>query len=277
MSRRAAPGSTTLTTTMEASVRPTWPIRMFMVAPLGRALRAWFLLQQGEEAISQHDCGVIAARTQLCPAFGWAWRVGGRTGDDSAARVLGPLEIVRNDECVRLGSAEQRRLLAVLLVHANEVVSSDRLVDVLWADGPPASVIPTLRTLVSRLRTTLSADRLEMPADWGIGCGWRRGEVDALRFEELVREGLGSPEPRRVRGRGPRSTRRSRCGEDCPTRSSRAKSSWPWRWLDWSICVPVRSSNGLPRCWTWAGRRRSSANWRPRSRSSRFGSGCGLS
>ncbi len=53
--------------------------------------------------------------------------------------VLGPLEVVRDGEPVRLGSAQQRRLLAVLVVHANEVVSSDRLVDVLWGDDPPRS------------------------------------------------------------------------------------------------------------------------------------------
>ena len=55
----------------------------------------------------------------------------------TALCVLGPLEVVRDGEPVRLGSPQQRRLLAVLVVHANEVVSSDRLVDVLWGDDPP--------------------------------------------------------------------------------------------------------------------------------------------
>ena len=111
----------------------------------------------------------------------------------TALCVLGPLEVVRDGECVRLGSGQQRRLLAVLLVHANEVVSSDRLVDVLWGDGAPPSAIPTLRTLVSRLRATLGADRLETRPP-GYRLRVAAGEVDALRFEELVREGLGSPE-----------------------------------------------------------------------------------
>ena len=56
----------------------------------------------------------------------------------TALCVLGPLEVVRDGEQVRLGSAQQRRLLAALLVHANEVVSSDRLVDVLWGDDAAA-------------------------------------------------------------------------------------------------------------------------------------------
>ena len=109
----------------------------------------------------------------------------------TALCVLGPLEVVRDGERVRLGSGQQRRLLAVLVVHANEVVSSDRLVDVLWGDGPPPSATHTLQTLVSRLRATLGDDRLETRPP-GYRLRVASGEVDALRFEELVRVGLGS-------------------------------------------------------------------------------------
>ncbi len=116
--------------------------------------------------------------------------------DDQVATalcVLGPLAVVRDGEQVRLGSGQQRRLLAVLVVHANEVVSSDRLVDVLWGDEPPPSATHTLQGLVSRLRRTLGEDRLEIGAP-----GYRlrvvSGEIDAVRFEELVRVGLGAAE-----------------------------------------------------------------------------------
>ena len=105
--------------------------------------------------------------------------------------VLGPLEVVRDGEQVRLGSGQQRRVLAVLVVHANEVVSSDRLVDLLWGDEPPPSATHTLQGLVSRLRRTLGDDRLE-PRAPGYRLRVASGEVDALRFEELVRVGLGS-------------------------------------------------------------------------------------
>jgi DNA-binding SARP family transcriptional activator len=105
--------------------------------------------------------------------------------------VLGQLEVVRGGERVRLGSPQQRRLLAVLVVHANEVVSSDRLVDVLWGDGPPRSATHTLQTLLSRLRATLGDDCLETRPP-GYRLRVATGEVDALRFEELVRVGLGA-------------------------------------------------------------------------------------
>ena len=111
----------------------------------------------------------------------------------TALCVLGPLEVVRDGERVRLGSGQQRRLLAVLVVHANEVVSRDRLVDVLWGDGPPPSATQTLQGLVSRLRQTLGDDRLETRPP-GYRLRVASGEVDALRFEELVRVGLGASE-----------------------------------------------------------------------------------
>jgi predicted ATPase/class 3 adenylate cyclase len=107
--------------------------------------------------------------------------------------VLGSLEVVCEGEPLRLGSPQQRRLLAVLLVHANEVVSSDRLVDVLWGEDPPASATHALQTLLSRLRASLGGDRLETRPP-GYRLRVASGEVDALRFEELVRVGLGATE-----------------------------------------------------------------------------------
>ena len=95
-----------------------------------------------DHRVRERSRGVIAARARL--ERSGVLSVGGVGGpvDDRVATalcVLGPLEVVRDGERVRLGSGQQRRLLAVLVVHANEVVSSDRLVDVLWGDGPPPS------------------------------------------------------------------------------------------------------------------------------------------
>ena len=49
-------------------------------------------------------------------------------------RILGPLEVLENGRQIEIGGAKQRALLAVLLLHANEVVSIDRLIDALWED-----------------------------------------------------------------------------------------------------------------------------------------------
>jgi len=51
-------------------------------------------------------------------------------------RILGPLEVHAADGQVPVGGAKPRGLLAILLLHANEVVSNDRLIDALWGEQP---------------------------------------------------------------------------------------------------------------------------------------------
>ena len=65
-------------------------------------------------------------------------------------RILGPLEVVRDDESFVLGAAQQRALLAVLVLHRGEVVSIDRLVDELWGERAPATAAKTVQVYVSQ-------------------------------------------------------------------------------------------------------------------------------
>jgi DNA-binding SARP family transcriptional activator len=52
-------------------------------------------------------------------------------------KLLGPLEVRDRDQAPPLGGRRQRALLAALLLHANEVVSRDRLIDQLWGEHSP--------------------------------------------------------------------------------------------------------------------------------------------
>ena len=54
-------------------------------------------------------------------------------------RVLGPLEVMAAGQPLELGTPRQRTLLGLLLVHAGEVVSYDRVVEDLWDGDPPAT------------------------------------------------------------------------------------------------------------------------------------------
>jgi DNA-binding SARP family transcriptional activator len=54
-------------------------------------------------------------------------------------RILGPLEVYDGVRAVALGGAKQRALLALLLLRRGEVVSSERLIDELWGERPPAT------------------------------------------------------------------------------------------------------------------------------------------
>ena len=72
-------------------------------------------------------------------------------------RILGPLEVLEEGRSLPLGGPRQRAVLAVLLLHANEVVSSERLIDELWGEEPPKTADATLRVYVSQLRKTLES------------------------------------------------------------------------------------------------------------------------
>ena len=117
-------------------------------------------------------------------------------------RILGPLEARAGEDVVRLGGARQRALLAILLLHANEVVSVDRLVDELWAEAPPATAAHTVQVHVSNMRKALeaaapgSAARLETRPP-GYRLRTEPGELDLERFESLCEQARGA-EPQRA-------------------------------------------------------------------------------
>src|SRR3954468_4092912 len=70
-------------------------------------------------------------------------------------RILGPLEVERDGREVASGGRQQRQLLALLLIHANQRVSTDRLVEELWGEPPPARAVKRLQVMVTRLRRAL--------------------------------------------------------------------------------------------------------------------------
>ena len=117
-------------------------------------------------------------------------------------RILGPLEAVAEGRVVDIRGQKQRELLAILAVHANEVVSADRLIDELWGESPPASAVKTLQAYVSRLRKTLGGGSLTTHGH-GYSLALAPGELDAERFATLLEEGrraLAAGEPDRAAG-----------------------------------------------------------------------------
>jgi predicted ATPase/DNA-binding SARP family transcriptional activator len=70
-------------------------------------------------------------------------------------RILGPLEVWEADRRLTLGGPKHRALLAILLLEANRVVSTNRLIELLWGDEPPETVGNTLQVCVSQLRKVL--------------------------------------------------------------------------------------------------------------------------
>ncbi len=102
--------------------------------------------------------------------------------------ILGPVAAVRDGRPVALGGPQQRALLALLALHANEAVLVSRLIDELWPEEPPSSATKVVQTYVARLRRGLGAEALETQGP-GYALRLEPGSLDAGRFEALVRSG----------------------------------------------------------------------------------------
>jgi class 3 adenylate cyclase len=111
-------------------------------------------------------------------------------------RVLGPLEVVDGDATVALGGVRQRTLLAILVLNANEVVSTDRLIDELWGERSPESGRSALQVRVSQLRKALGQGGAQLLTRTpGYVLSLDRDQLDLQRFERLVREAAASEPP----------------------------------------------------------------------------------
>ena len=103
-------------------------------------------------------------------------------------RILGPFEVVDGERPVALGGPKQRALLAILLLRRGEAVSSERLIDQLWGERPPATAAKTLQGYVSHLRKALGNEVL-LTRGGGYLLAAAPGQVDAERFEAMVADG----------------------------------------------------------------------------------------
>jgi DNA-binding SARP family transcriptional activator/DNA-binding CsgD family transcriptional regulator len=115
-------------------------------------------------------------------------------------RLLGALEVRAEDRPIPLGGAKQRALLGLLLVNANQVVSRDRLIDELWGEEPPPSVVQSVQVYVSRLRKLLPPDTL-LTRPTGYLLEVDPEDVDLSCFERQLAEGrkaLAAHDPERA-------------------------------------------------------------------------------
>src|SRR6187455_3266635 len=99
--------------------------------------------------------------------------------------ILGPLEARDGARSLALGGPKQRAVLALLLLHANQVVTSERLIDQLWGEEPPGTVKVVLQGFVSNLRKVLGADAIATRAS-GYVIELEPDQLDLHRFEALV-------------------------------------------------------------------------------------------
>jgi DNA-binding SARP family transcriptional activator/ABC-type transport system substrate-binding protein len=102
-------------------------------------------------------------------------------------RILGPFEVADGDRTLVVGGGRQRKLLAILLLHANEFVGSERLIDELWGERRPETAAKALQGYISQLRKALGQDvLLTRPSGYVLRIA--PGELDAHAFEQLVQQ-----------------------------------------------------------------------------------------
>jgi DNA-binding SARP family transcriptional activator/ABC-type branched-subunit amino acid transport system substrate-binding protein/DNA-binding beta-propeller fold protein YncE len=108
-------------------------------------------------------------------------------------RLLGPLEVWAGEDRLALGGRKQRALLAILLLHADEVVSVDRLIDLIWGESPPGTAATALHGHVSQLRKLLEPGRepgappeVLVTLDPGYVLRIQPEQLDLERFSGLV-------------------------------------------------------------------------------------------
>ena len=107
-------------------------------------------------------------------------------------RILGPLEVHDGGRTVAIGQGNQRALLALLVLRAGEVVSSDTLIDELWDEHPPATAAKSLQVYVSRLRKALG-DGVIVTRHPGYVLDLEPEQIDVHRFEQLVASARDQP------------------------------------------------------------------------------------
>ena len=106
-------------------------------------------------------------------------------------RIFGPLEVTSDGRSIALGPGKQRAVLAVLVLHAGEIVSTDRLIELVWGEDPPRTAAHSVQIYVSELRKALETPG-QAPVIETRSPGYLlRADletVDARRFEGLVAE-----------------------------------------------------------------------------------------
>ena len=119
--------------------------------------------------------------------------------------ILGPLQLRRQGRLLSLGGLRQRALLAYLLLHANELVPGDQVIEEVWGSAPPASAQSMLRVYVSKLRKLMGEaserDGVLITRPPGYLLSVASEQIDARRFERFIDEGkqaLGDDEAARA-------------------------------------------------------------------------------
>src|SRR5262249_45883285 len=116
-------------------------------------------------------------------------------------RILGTLEVINDGTPVPINGRRQRALLTILLLHANQPMSTERLVDLIWGEAPPPQAGAALHNAVVLLRRAFApqGQQVLQRQPNGYRLTVEPDQLDATRFERLVRQARGAAAAEKLR------------------------------------------------------------------------------
>ena len=188
--------------------------------------------------------------------------------------ILGPLELRNGSEPIRLTGARQRGLLALLLLHRNEVLGSERLIDELWGESPPPTAAKALQNAVLQVRRALGehAGRAADRARRLRAARRARASWTPTASSSSTRRAARPSTPATTRRRRSGCARRSRSGADRRSPTSPTRASLSRRSRGWRTSASQRSRTASRPTSRWAATPRSCPSSRPRWRATRCAS-----
>ena len=160
-------------------------------------------------------------------------------GETVRVRLLGPVDVIAGETVRPLSGLRRKAVLATLALHAGEVVSTDRLADIVWGEHAPSTAVNTLQSHVSHLRTVLGSKTAIRGTPPGYVLSADEVDTDVSIAERLLRTASTAARP----GRTPPGScgRRWRCGAASRSPTSRGSPGSKVR-RNGSICSASGSS-----------------------------------
>jgi DNA-binding SARP family transcriptional activator/tetratricopeptide (TPR) repeat protein len=117
------------------------------------------------------------------------------SGETVRVRLLGPVDVVEGETIRPVSGLRRKAILATLALHAGEVVSTDRLTDIVWGENPPPTAVNTLQSHVSHLRSVLGSKSVIRGTSPGYVLAADEADTDVSAAEQLLRTASTAADP----------------------------------------------------------------------------------
>src|SRR6185437_12910627 len=104
-------------------------------------------------------------------------------------RLLGPVDVIADGEPRRVHGLRRKAILATLALHDGQVISTDRLINIVWGKPASPAAVNTLQSHLSYLRGALGSKTVIRARSPGYVLDLGDGDTDVQRARQLLRQG----------------------------------------------------------------------------------------